>query len=237
MFRPGRISTPRKFLDEARAAAALNHPNVCTIYAVDESDGISMIVMEHVDGRPLNKLLAGGKLPVSDVRRIGRQIALGMTAAHAGSVVHGDLKPANVMIGDGGAAKIMDFGLAHRAATAAPSEATGSWETVDPGGLSGTPAYMSPEQARSEPATPPSDVFSLGLMLYEMLSGERAIRGDNLLDVLREIDGLDAARYAADMPEPFATILRRALVSDQRKRELTMAEIAELLDWRDYSLA
>ncbi len=237
VFRPGRIGTPRKFLDEARAAAALNHPNVCTIYAVDETDGISMIVMEHVNGRPLDRLLAAGKLPMTEVRRIGRQIALGMAAAHAGQVVHGDLKPGNIMVGDSGAAKIMDFGLAHRAATAEPGEATGSWETVEPGGLSGTPAYMSPEQARSEPATPQSDVFSLGLMLYEMLSGERAIRGENLLDVLREIDAFDAARAADGMPEPFATILSRALVADQRRRDLSMAEIAELLNWRDYSLA
>ncbi len=236
VFRPGHVGSPRKFLDEARAAAAINHPNVCTIHAVDESDGISMIVMEHINGKVLGDVLSAGKLPVNEVSRVGRQVALGMGAAQALRVVHGDLKPANIMVAADGTAKIMDFGLAQRRPTASPVQETGSWETVDPAGLSGTPAYMSPEQARSEPATPQSDVFSLGLMLYEMLSGEKAIRGENLLDVLRQIDTLDAEQYASGMPEPFATILRRTLVPEASKRDITMNDIAELLEWRDYKL-
>ena len=96
---------------------------------------------------------------------------------------------------------------------------------------------MSPEQARSEPASSQSDVFALGLMIYEMLTGEKAIRGTNLLAVLRQIDTLDANRYAEGMPEPLDTILRRSLATDARKRDITMSEIAELLNWRDYSIA
>ncbi len=230
VFRPGPAGSPRRMLDEARAAAALNHPNVCTIHAVDENDGISMIVMEHVNGRPLDDILSGGRLGADEVKGIGRQIALGMSAAHAGHVVHGDLKPANIMVTTEGLAKVMDFGLAHRKQRSSPMHETGDWATVDPSGLSGTPAYMSPEQTRSEPASPESDVFSLGLMLYEMLAGQKAIRGDNLLDVLRQIDAIDGERYASEVPEPFATILRKTLVADVRQRELSMNEIAELLE-------
>jgi len=230
VFRPGQINTPRQFLDEARAAAAISHPNVCTIYAVDESDGISMIVMEYISGRTLEAVLEGGKQPIEEAARIGRQIALGMAAAHAGGVVHGDLKPGNVMISQDGTAKIMDFGLANRRPSTSPSTATGSWETIDQGGISGTPAYMSPEQARTEPATAASDVFSLALVIYEMLTGEKAIRGDNLLDVLRQIDNFDGTQYAEKLPDPFRTLLSRALVREPKARDITMAEMAELLE-------
>jgi serine/threonine-protein kinase len=127
-------------------------------------------------------------------------------------------------------AKIMDFGLAHKEPRASSTDETTSWETADPGGLSGTPEYMSPEQARSEAAVTASDVFSLGLILYEMVSGQKAIRGGSLLEVLRRIDTLEGEQYAQNMPEPLATILRRTLKSDPRERDITMSEIAELLD-------
>jgi eukaryotic-like serine/threonine-protein kinase len=230
VFRPGKIGTPRKFLEEARAAAALNHPNVCTIFAVDESDGISMIVMEYVGGQTLKDRLSAGKLPLADASHVARQIALGMSAAHASRIVHGDLKPGNIMITDGDVAKIMDFGLAHKEPRASSTDETTSWDTAEPGGISGTPEYMSPEQARSEAATTASDVFSLGLMLYEMVAGEKAIQGGNLLEVLRRIDTLEAEQYAQRMPEPLAGILRRALMTDPRHRGITMSEIAELLE-------
>ena len=237
IFRASGHMAPRRFLGEARSAAALNHPNVCTVFAIDESDGLSMIVMEHVDGKPLAKILESGKLPLEEAKSMARQIALDMAAAHAHQIVHGDLKPANIMVTPDHVAKVMDFGLAHREPRISPTAETGTWETADPTGLSGTPDYMSPEQARSEAASSQSDVFALALIIYEMLSGERAIRGDNLLSVLRQIDTLDAARYAEGMPEPFATILRRALVTDPKQRDITMADIAELLEWRDYTLA
>lgn len=230
IFRSALGTSPRRLMDEARAAAALNHPNVCTIFAVDDSDGISMIVMEHVAGRPLKKILDGGKLPLEDAQNVARQIALGMTNAHAHKIVHGDLKPANIMVSPEGVVKIMDFGLAHREPLTSPTADTGTWETADPSGLSGTPDYMSPEQARSEPASSQSDVFALGLMTYEMVTGQKAINGGNLLNVLRQIDTLDAARYAEGQPEPFATILGRSLVTDPKRRDISMAEIAELLE-------
>ncbi len=228
IFRPG-TNLSRRLLEEARNAAALNHPHVCTVYAVDDSDGISMIVMEHVTGEPLRKVLEQGKLPLDHARSFARQIALGLASAHAHHIVHGDLKPANIMVTPEGLVKVMDFGLARREPAVSPTAETGTWSTADPGGLSGTPDYMSPEQARSEPATSQSDVFALGLIVYEMLAGEKAIRGANLLDVLRQIDTLDATRYADGMPEPMATVLRRSLARDSARRDITMTEIADLL--------
>jgi alkyl hydroperoxide reductase subunit AhpC len=237
IFHRGTGGAPRRALDEARAAAALNHPNVCTIFAVDDSDGVSMIVMEYIDGQPLNKILGAGKLSLDDAKSIARQIALGMAAAHAHQIVHGDLKPGNIMVTHEQAAKIMDFGLAHRERDTKPTDETSTWETNDPGGLSGTPDYMSPEQAHGEPATSHSDVFALGLIIYEMISGQKAVRSGNLLSVLQQIDTLDASRFAEGMPEPLATILRRSLATQPKDRDITMADIVELLDWRDYTIA
>jgi serine/threonine-protein kinase len=140
------------------------------------------------------------------------------------------------MVASDGLAKIMDFGLAHREPRA--TDETGTWDTIsEAGGLSGTPDYMSPEQTRGEPASSRSDVFALALMLYEMVSGRKAVTTGNLLEVLRQIDTLDAARFAEGMPEPLATILRRALVSDPKQRDITMTDIVELLDWHDFSIA
>ncbi len=231
VFKPTVNGAPRRLLDEARSAAALNHPNVCTIFSVDDSDGVSMIVMEYVEGQPLGKKLESGPLPASEVKQIVRQIASGMAAAHAKQIVHGDLKPCNIMLAAEGHAKIMDFGLAQRVRReAAPSiEETGTWHTSDPVGLSGTPAYMSPEQFRAEPSSPKSDVFSLGLIMYEMLKGERAIRGGNLLDLFRQIDSFDANQYATGLPAPFDSLVRQTLTPDPAERTITMQQIAEQL--------
>jgi eukaryotic-like serine/threonine-protein kinase len=216
-------------LNEARAAAALNHPNVCTLFSVDASDGISMIVMEHLGGRPLATILEQGALTAERAATIARQVAAGMAAAHSHGVVHGDLKPANVMVSDDDFTKIMDFGLARRAAAQSATADTVNWTPSPSGGISGTPNYMSPEQARGEPVTPDSDVFSLGLMVYEMLSGQRAISGRNIFEVLRQIDQLDSQRLAAPMPEPFRQIVVQSLAHDPLERTLTMADIAATL--------
>jgi alkyl hydroperoxide reductase subunit AhpC len=218
-------------LNEARAAAALNHANVCTLFSVDASDGISMIVMEHLEGRPLAKILEQGALTPQRAAGIARQVTAGMAAAHGHGVVHGDLKPANLMVADDDVAKIMDFGLARRAAVHPATTDTVSWSpSPSPsGGISGTPSYMSPEQARGEPASRESDVFSLGLIIYEMLTGQRAISGRNILEVLHQIDKLDAQRLAASLPEPFRRIVIQSLAHDPRQRKLTMTDIAAML--------
>jgi serine/threonine protein kinase len=213
-------------LTEARAAAAINHPNVCIIYEVETGQGIPMVVMEFVDGLALSKLLEAGPLPVARAAALGRQIAAGMAAAHAQRVVHGDLKPANILVTPGDLVKIMDFGLAHRDLRTTSAVQTAVWgPETSAGGISGTPAYMSPEQTRGEPSTPASDVFALGLILYEMVTGQRAVAAGHLLEVLRGIDAIDPERCAAAVQEPFAAVLRRALVHDPAQRRLTMSEI------------
>jgi serine/threonine protein kinase len=217
-------------LREARAAAALIHPNICTIFAVDASEGVSMIVMEYLDGQPLSKTLETGALPPERVAAIGRQVALGMAAAHAQAIVHGDLKPANIMVTQGGVAKVLDFGLARRQRGVASGEETVLLDDANTGGLSGTPLYMSPEQVRGLPLTAASDVFSFGLTLYEMLTGRTALEGNTILEIMRKIETLEVDRYAGEVAGPFAAILRQALVADWRQREITMTEIAGMLE-------
>jgi eukaryotic-like serine/threonine-protein kinase len=216
-------------LSEARAAAALNHPNICTVYAVDVFDGVSMIVMEHLEGQSLSKLLKTGGLPLDRAAAIGAGIAEGMAAAHARGIVHGDLKPGNVMIDAAGGVKIMDFGLARRKSADASASQSMTWNQETSRGLSGTPAYMSPEQSQGKPITPASDVFSLGLILFELLHGRQAISATNILEALRQIDEIEPDRLAADAPEPFREILRAALVRDPNERRVTMPEIADRL--------
>jgi serine/threonine protein kinase len=229
VIRPGGPVAPEALLAEARAAAALSHPNVCVIHAVDSSLGPPMIVMECVDGEPLARRLQQASLPLQQARPLGRQIALGMAAAHAHGVVHGDLKPANVLITPDGMAKVVDFGMARRDVGTRSGDQTGIWNPTPSGGISGTPAYMAPEQAQGQPPTQASDVFSLGLILYEMATGRRARAEGNILQLLRRIDHEDPAEYACQAAEPFAGILRQALAADPAQRRISMAQIADRL--------
>ena len=229
VLRPGSPIPAAALLAEARAAAALNHPNVCAIHAVDSSLGAPMIVMEYVAGRPLSGFLMKGPLARQQAAGLCRQVALGMAAAHAQGVVHGDLKPANILVTPDGTVKIADFGMARRSPSSAQGEKTVLWDPGPAGGISGTPAYMAPEQARGEPATPASDVFSLGVMLYELVTGGRARAEGNLLESLHRIEGEDLTRHLAGTPEPFADVLRQALAVAPAQRRITMTQIAERL--------
>src|SRR5262249_46582943 len=157
-------------------------------------------------------MLRAGALAAALVADLGRQIALGMAAAHGLGIVHGDLKPANLLVTHGGVVKITDFGLSRRAALPPDGEKTQDWVFADEGKIAGTPAYLPPEQSRGEPVTPKSDVFPLGAVLYEMLTGRPAFIGENVLRVLDQIRNVAPDRYAAEVPEPFCDILHGSFV-------------------------
>ena len=228
VLQPGNVARDR-VLAEARAAAALNHPNVCTVHAIDDTYGAPMIVMEHVAGETLAGRIKSGALAPDVVAAISRQIAAGMAAAHAAGVVHGDLKPANLMVTPNGMIKIMDFGLARRYSESEHPDRTIEWTGSGSSYLSGTPSYMSPEQTRGEPATAASDVFVLGLITYEMLTGRPAISGNNIVEAFMAIGQFQSANLVEGLPEPFAGILREALEREPTHRHITMAQIVERL--------
>lgn len=216
-------------LAEARAAAALSHPNVCTVFAVDDSEGIVAIVMEYLVGQPLSQLVAQAPASAPQAAALARQIAAGLSAAHAAGVVHGDLKPANIFVTDEGVAKILDFGVARRLRVASSSDGTVSLDSDRWGIVAGTPAYMSPEQVEGAPASPPGDIFAFGLTLYELLTGRPAFEGSNLLQVLAQVRIADVETLASAVPERFASLLRSALCRDPNERP-TANELLERLE-------
>ncbi|MEO1996302.1 MAG: redoxin domain-containing protein [Planctomycetaceae bacterium] len=217
---PDRLSGPVSALGEARMAASLNHPHVCTVYAIDDSMGVPMIAMEYLTGQTLRQRLNRESLSMVDVARFGRQIAAGLSAAHKQGIGHGDLKPANLIFSDSETIKILDFGLAQVARR--------DQSNIDRG-LTGTPAYMSPEQTCGTAPNPVSDVFSLGLLLLEMLTGQNAISGDDIMDQILQIRNFEAGRLTSQIPEPFAALLKQMLVIDPEERTIRMLDIAQSL--------
>ncbi|MEW4566287.1 redoxin domain-containing protein [Tautonia sp. JC769] len=230
VLRPGAGARPRALLDEARVAAGLNHPNICTVYSIDESDGVPLIAMEYLDGIRLDRLIASSRLTIAEAVEIARQVAQGMAAAHEAGVVHGDLKPQNILVDSSGHAKIVDFGLAHRV-----EHPTDPMETVDhddlaaSAGLTGTPGYMAPEQVRGEPSSMASDLFAMGAILFELLTGRPIIQARTILQALDAIRRIDPDSLAARVPAPFAPLVRAALEPEPGRRTLTMREIGEQL--------
>ncbi|HKF41478.1 MAG TPA: serine/threonine-protein kinase, partial [Thermoanaerobaculia bacterium] len=164
----------KRFEKEARAASALNHPNIVTIYDIGSADSVAFIAMERVEGKTLRELLFGGGLSVKRLLQIAAQIAGGLAKAHEAGIVHRDLKPENVMVTKDGLVKILDFGLAKQAGPVSGSDEGSHLPTesgTSPGVVMGTAGYMSPEQAGGERADFRSDQFSLGTILYEMATG------------------------------------------------------------------
>ena len=177
-----------RFIHEAKAAASLNHPNICTVHAIEEVDGDLFIAMELVDGENLRTRLRAGPLEVDDAASIASQVADGLAVAHSAGIVHRDIKPANIVVTPNGLVKIMDFGLARR---------RGGAQLTRMGTTVGTVAYMSPEQARGDEVDHRTDLWSLGVMLYEMVTGGRPFKGDRDQVVIHSI--------LNDKPEPAST--------------------------------
>ena len=183
----------RRFVQEAKAASALNHPGIVTIYEIDCDHGVDFIAMEHIDGRPLDRVMAERRLSAAEALDCAVQIAGALAAAHTAGIVHRDIKPANIMLTASpgpGRVKVLDFGLAKLAERDAPDEA-GATLTMGPrtaaGIAMGTLAYMSPEQAEGKPVDARSDVFSFGCLLYEMFAGRRPFQGDSAASLLAAI--------------------------------------------------
>ena len=187
-----------------------------------------MIVMEYLVGRPLTKLIADGPAPPAQVVTITRHVAEGMTAAHRAGIVHGDLKPANIMLLENGVAKILDFGLSRHFAASRDGESTIILDDARHGQAAGTPSYMSPETAGGSPPAAASDVFSLGLVIFELLTAKRAVAGGTVLQSLEEIRTLDGDMLASKVDEPFRSLLRGMLARNPESR-FTMIEVGREL--------
>src|SRR5580704_4230477 len=238
LIRPGSSDNPdhlRRFELEARAAAALNHPNIVAIYDVGFDDGSPYIVCELLQGKTLRKRLAEGALPVRVAIDYALQIVQGLAAAHDRRIVHRDLKPENLFVTSEGRIKILDFGVAKLQPS--PEKSGRSVEeltTVTKNGVMvGTVAYMSPEQLRAKPVDHRSDIFSVGAILYEMLTGRRAFRGESEVDTITavllqnppEID-LEKVR----VPESVSQIVRHCLQKEPENRFQSARDLAFALE-------
>ena len=219
-----------RFRDEARTASCLNHPNICTIYEVGEQEGELFIAMEYVEGRPLSESLRDGGMAVETLLRHGRQISNALEHAHERGIVHRDLKPANVVITPEGTAKILDFGLAKRTDPEQLHRTTQGLATETSVGLTGTLPYMSPEQLQGEETGPRSDIWSLGVMLYEMASGTRPFRGENLYRLCTAIIQEPMPPLPENVPAGLAAVIKRCLQKEQARRYQRASELRAALE-------
>jgi len=217
-----------RFELEARAASALNHPHICTIHGLENFGGQPAIVMELVEGQTLAERLAKGVLPPEQAMALAIEISSALAEAHRHGVVHHDLKPANIMLTKSGA-KVLDFGLAkvERAAPGSPGAEAVTPERV----IAGTPHYMSPEQVQGKETDARADIFSFGLVVYEMLSGRRAFEGDTPAGVMAAILEREPPPLAATAPPGLDRILRLCLAKDPGERWESASDLKKALDW------
>ncbi len=232
-----------RLVREARSASSLNHPNICTIHEVDEADGHHFITMELLQGQTLRERIAEGPIPTSELVRIGIQVADALDAAQKKGIVHRDIKPANVFLTTRGEAKVLDFGLAklepqkESVAAAAGITATGivaapagtaDFHLTSSGQTVGTIAYMSPEQARGQQLDAKSDLFSLGVVMYEAATGSLPFTGSTtalMFDAILNREPVPISHLNADLPHAFGTIVHKLLEKDPKLRYQSSSEV------------
>ena len=225
-----------RFIQEAKAASALNHPNIITIHEIDQTDSVHFIATEYIDGETLSQRMRAAPMKLGEVLDVAAQIASALSAAHAAGIVHRDIKPDNIMMRPDGVVKVLDFGLAkltERPPDAIDTEApTRAAVKTGPGIVMGTTAYMSPEQARGITVDERTDIFSFGVVLYETVTGRLPFEGSTssevLASILSEKEPQPLARYARDVPAELERIVEKALCKDRLERYQTVKDL--LLD-------
>ncbi len=219
-----RVADPerrRRFVQEAKAASALNHPNIVHIYDIDQADAVDFIAMEYVEGKTLDELIGRKGLRLGDALKYGVQIADALSRAHAAGIIHRDLKPGNIMVDEHGLVKVLDFGLAKLTETDLPGEDQSTRTlrpTTEEGTIVGTVAYMSPEQAQGKRLDARSDIFSFGAVLYEMLTGSRAFQKESKTSTLVAILTQEPTPLAGEIPHDVETVVTRCLRKDIARR-------------------
>lgn len=229
----------RRFNQEARAVSSLNHPNIIIIHDIGENEGVQFIVTEFVEGETLGRRIARGKLGIPEAVDIAMQVASALSASHQAGIVHRDIKPDNIMIRRDGVVKVLDFGLAKETLQVAASAVDDDAATLDrvltsPGLIMGTPQYMSPEQARGSDLDARTDIFSLGIILFEMVAGRPPFYGPSMVDTIAAIIGKEPRKledFVEDPPADLSRIILKALRKDRHERYGTMEHfISDLRD-------
>ena len=222
----------RRFVQEARAASALNHPNIVHIYDIDQQDGLDYIAMEYVEGRTLGEAIGRKGLKLNEALKFAIQIADALAGAHSAGIVHRDLKPGNVMVTAEGRVKVLDFGLAKLAETAVgpEDETRTAQQSTELGMVIGTAAYMSPEQAEGKRVDARSDIFSFGSVFYQMLTGRPAFRRDTPSLTLAAILHVEPPPLPPEIPQEVERVIGRCLRKDPARRFQTMADLKVTLE-------
>lgn len=230
-----------RFRREARALAALNHQNIATLHEMNEVDGKAFLVMELVQGDTLAERIQHRPIPFAEALQIAAQIIEALEAAHQAGIVHRDLKPANIKITRNGLVKVLDFGLAKMRPIGglAASDSLTQSNLSSPGTIFGTPAYMSPEQAKGEESGHASDIWAFGCLVYEMLAGRRPFQGGTTAEVLAEVlkAAPDWTVLRRETPEWMRRVLRRCLEKDPRSRFHDVADVRIVMEDARYSEA